>query len=99
MLELYEDPRYEDVQTCKLFRALEAAMQIQKRKVLVGPNDSVGIMLFNTVSLRYVPLIIRRNDPNTRTNALVSADQEKRERYGRCGPQERHVCVSANSHR
>ncbi|KAI0682970.1 ku70-like protein [Cerioporus squamosus] len=48
MLELYEDPRYEDVQTCKLLTALEAAMQIQKRKVLVGPNDAVGIMLFNT---------------------------------------------------
>ncbi len=63
MLELYEDPRYEDVQTCKLFRALEAAMQIQKRKVLVGPNDSVGIMLFNTVSLRYIPLTIRRDHP------------------------------------
>lgn len=50
MLELYEDPRYEDVQTCKLYVALEAAMQIQKRKVLVGPNDAVGVMLFNTVS-------------------------------------------------
>ena len=50
MLELYEDPRYEDVQTCKLFTALEAAVQIQKKKVLVGPNDAVGIMLFNTVS-------------------------------------------------
>ena len=53
MLELYEDPRYEDVQTCKLLTALEAAMQIQKRKVLVGPNDAVGIMLFNTVSPRH----------------------------------------------
>ena len=50
MLEMHEDPRYEDVQTCNLLMALEAAMQIQKRKVLVGPNDSVGIMLFNTVS-------------------------------------------------
>ena len=30
--------------------ALEAAMQIQKRKVMIGPNDSVGILLFNTVS-------------------------------------------------
>ncbi|RPD54794.1 ku70-like protein [Lentinus tigrinus ALCF2SS1-7] len=48
MLELYEDPRFEDVQTCKLLTALEAAMQVQKRKVLVGPNDAVGIMLFNT---------------------------------------------------
>ncbi|KAI0353683.1 ku70-like protein [Trametes cingulata] len=48
MLEMREDERYEDVQTCNLMIALEAAMQIQKRKVLVGPNDAVGIMLFNT---------------------------------------------------
>ncbi|KAI0833848.1 ku70-like protein [Trametes gibbosa] len=48
MLEMCEDDRYEDVQTCKLMVALEAAMQIQKKKVLVGPNDAVGIMLFNT---------------------------------------------------
>ncbi|KAM5544081.1 hypothetical protein V8D89_002267 [Ganoderma adspersum] len=48
MLELREDPRYEDVQTSNLMVALEAAMQIQKRKVLVGPNDSVGVVLFNT---------------------------------------------------
>ena len=53
MLELYEDPRYEDVKTCNLLMALEAAMLIQKRKVMIGPNDSVGIMLFNTVS--YTP--------------------------------------------
>ncbi|KAI0750167.1 ku70-like protein [Daedaleopsis nitida] len=56
MLELYEDARYEDVQTCKLFTSLEAAMQIQKKKVLVGPNDAVGIMLFNTT---------RRNESGT----------------------------------
>ncbi len=49
MLELREDPDYEDVKTCHLLIALEAAMQVQKRKVLVGPNDAVGIMLFNTV--------------------------------------------------
>ncbi|KAJ3572879.1 hypothetical protein NP233_g2790 [Leucocoprinus birnbaumii] len=48
MLELRDDPNYEDVKICHLFTALEAAMQIQKRKILVGPNDSVGIMLFNT---------------------------------------------------
>ncbi|KAH9948578.1 ku70-like protein [Amylocystis lapponica] len=48
MLELHDDPKYEDMQTCHLFTALEAAMQIQKRKVLVGPNDAVGVMLFNT---------------------------------------------------
>jgi ATP-dependent DNA helicase 2 subunit 1 len=49
MLALYEDPNYEDTQTCHLYTALEAAMQIQKKKIIVGPNDSVGILLFNTV--------------------------------------------------
>jgi len=53
MLKLYDDPKYEDVQTCHLYTALEAAMQIQKKKIIVGPNDSVGILLFNTV--RYKP--------------------------------------------
>ncbi|KZT06069.1 ku70-like protein [Laetiporus sulphureus 93-53] len=48
MLELYDDPKYENVQTCHLLTALEAAMQIQKKKVVVGPDDAVGIMLFNT---------------------------------------------------
>jgi ATP-dependent DNA helicase 2 subunit 1 len=52
MLELYDDPNYEDsVPTCHLYTALEAAMQIQKKKIIVGPNDSVGILLFNTVRL------------------------------------------------
>lgn len=51
MLALHEDPNYEDLQTCHLYTALEAAMQIQKKKVIVGPADSVGIMLFNTVRL------------------------------------------------
>lgn len=49
MLALYEDPNYEDTQTCHLYTALEAAMQIEKKKIIVGPNDSVGILLFNTV--------------------------------------------------
>lgn len=48
MLELRDDPNYEDAKTCHLFTALEAATQIQKRKIVVGPNDSVGIMIFNT---------------------------------------------------
>ncbi|KAG5352384.1 hypothetical protein C0989_002575 [Termitomyces sp. Mn162] len=48
MQELREDPNYEDTKTCHLFAALEAAVQTQKKKVIVGPNDSVGIMLFNT---------------------------------------------------
>lgn len=47
-----DDPRYEpgEVKTCHLQTALEAAVEIQKKKVIVGPNDSVGILLFNTVS-------------------------------------------------
>ena len=49
MLELREDARDQNVQTCHLFTALEAAMQFQKRKIIAGPNDSVGILLFNTV--------------------------------------------------
>jgi len=49
MLKLRDDPNYEDTKTCHLYTALEAAMQIQKKKVIVGPNDSVGILLFNTV--------------------------------------------------
>ena len=53
MLALYEDPKYEDTQTCHLYTALEAAMQIQKKKIIVGPNDSIGILLFNTVR-RYI---------------------------------------------
>ncbi|KAF9231369.1 SPOC like C-terminal domain-containing protein [Melanogaster broomeanus] len=48
MHELRDDPVYEDVKTSHLLTALDAAMQIQKKKVIVGPNDSVGILLFNT---------------------------------------------------
>ncbi|KAI9001483.1 ku70-like protein [Trametes punicea] len=48
MLQMREDERYEDTKTCNLMISLEASMQIMKRKVLVGPNDAVGIMLFNT---------------------------------------------------
>ena len=48
-MRLYDDSKYEGVQTCHLYTALEAAMQIQKKKIIVGPNDSFGILLFNTV--------------------------------------------------
>ena len=51
MLELRDDPTYEDssVKTCNIMVALDAVMQIQKKKVIVGPNDSVGVMFFNIV--------------------------------------------------
>ncbi|KAI0346241.1 Ku DNA-binding complex, Ku70 subunit [Trametopsis cervina] len=50
MLALRDDPNYEDdsVKTSHILTALDAAMQIQKKKVTVGPNDAVGIMFFNT---------------------------------------------------
>lgn len=54
MHELRDDPAYENVQTCHLLSALDAAMQIQKKKVVVGPNDSIGILLFNTVRCFYI---------------------------------------------
>ncbi|KAF8468534.1 SPOC like C-terminal domain-containing protein [Russula ochroleuca] len=48
MLALRGDPNYENTKTSRLLTALDAAVQIQKRKVVVGPYDSVGIMLYNT---------------------------------------------------
>jgi hypothetical protein len=51
MLALHEDQSYENKKTSHLLTALDAAAQIQKRKVVVGPYDSVGIMLYNTVRL------------------------------------------------
>ncbi|KAI0294877.1 SPOC like C-terminal domain-containing protein [Multifurca ochricompacta] len=48
MLALRDDPNHEDAKTSHLLSALDAAVQIQKRKVVVGPYDSVGIMLYNT---------------------------------------------------
>lgn len=68
MLELHEDSKYEDMQSCHLFTALEAVMQIQKRKVTVGPNDAVGIMLFNTV----MAVVIKLKEISTHSNAFGS---------------------------
>ncbi|THU98368.1 Ku DNA-binding complex Ku70 subunit [Dendrothele bispora CBS 962.96] len=49
MLEPREDPDDEDMpMKCHLSVALDAAMQIQKKKMISGPNDSTGILLFNT---------------------------------------------------
>lgn len=52
MQKLRDDHVYEGVQTSNLLGALDAALRIQKRKATVGPADSVGILLFNTVSDR-----------------------------------------------
>ncbi|KIM53000.1 hypothetical protein SCLCIDRAFT_18053 [Scleroderma citrinum Foug A] len=61
MQELRDDPVYEDVKTSHLLTALDAAMQVQKKKVISGPNDWVGILLYNTS---------RRNENNTRTSEI-----------------------------
>ena len=53
MLALHDDPNFEDAKTCHLLGALNAAVQIQKRKVIVGPYDSVGVMFYNTVRFSY----------------------------------------------
>lgn len=58
MQELRDDPVYEGVQTSHLLEALDAAMKIQKRKVVVGPMDSVGILLFNVVRERTLAKLI-----------------------------------------
>ena len=49
MHKLKDAPKVRGQQTSNLLSALEAAMQVQKRKVIVGSNDAVGILLFNTV--------------------------------------------------
>ena len=49
MLALHDDTNRENAKTSHLLSALHAAVQIQKRKVVVGPYDSVGIMFYNTV--------------------------------------------------
>lgn len=58
MQESRDDPVYEGVKTSHLLEALDAAMQIQKRKIIVGPADSVGILLFNTVRRRTLVKLI-----------------------------------------
>lgn len=85
MLSLYDDPNYEDVQTCHLYAALEAAMQIQKKKIIVGPNDSVGILLFNTVRLKLCGSIIvfEQSDysrPESRSKAKAMLQKSRKTR-------------------
>ncbi|EJD06786.1 ku70-like protein [Fomitiporia mediterranea MF3/22] len=48
MQAFHDDSNKEGSQTSHLFAALQAAMKLQKRKVVVGPNDAAGILLFNT---------------------------------------------------
>lgn len=76
MLALHDHPEYENLRTCHLYTALEAAMNIEKRKVMVGPNDAVGIMLFNTVKL---------SAPRaTRSIFILVTDKKKRVRWSEC---------------
>lgn len=61
MQELRDDAVYEDVKTSHLLTALDAAMHVQKKKTVSGPNDWVGILLYNTS---------RPNESNGRTSEI-----------------------------
>lgn len=63
MQELHDDPKNEGRKISNLHLALEAAMQIQKRKVIVGPNDAVGILLFNTVRITDITFVTFCSSP------------------------------------
>ena len=88
MQALYDDPKEEGAKTSRLLYALEAAMQIQKRKVVVGPNDAAGILLFNTVSSHHF-LSTRQ----LQTPIIVSKERETRTRCH--GVQKRNISISA----
>ena len=60
MLALRDDPKFENSKSSRLLTALDAAVQIQKRKVVVGPYDSVGIMFYNTVRFYFCSLYSRQ---------------------------------------
>lgn len=82
MLEPHDDPVYEDVQTSHFLTALEAAIQVQKKKVIVGPNDAVGIMLFNTVRNTFLLLPLphvcrRRYHRHGTVNLLVKGSKSR----------------------
>jgi hypothetical protein len=91
MQELRDDPKYEGgVKTSHLLTALEAAMQIQKKKVIVGPNDSVGILLFNTVrtatmlrrsgySICFRRRIMRQESMGTKSNLIITLFSQSRQ--------------------
>ena len=51
MLELRESRTSPGEQTSHVQAVLNIAVQLQKRKVITSPNDLVGIMFYNTVSL------------------------------------------------
>lgn len=44
----FDSPIYQDIQTTRLASCLEAVISVGRKKVIVGPNDCMGIMLFNT---------------------------------------------------
>jgi ATP-dependent DNA helicase 2 subunit 1 len=83
MLAVHEDPSYEDKKTSHLLTAIDAAVQIQKRKVVVGPYDSVGIMLYNTVRLLLRIMCALGNDVSTqaRRNESGSGSEIKKGTY------------------
>jgi hypothetical protein len=90
MLALRDDPVYEDVKTCHVLTALEAAMQIQKKKIIVGPNDSVGILLFNTVRANLIPPRRFHNG----TNLWHERHGKARQRVKAQKSRKTHICIN-----
>jgi hypothetical protein len=86
MLALHDDPNSENSKTSHLLTALYAAVQIQKRKVVVGPYDSVGIMFYNTVRLLSPILLLFAND-------LTRVDAKERG-WSWFRDKERDICLS-----
>jgi ATP-dependent DNA helicase 2 subunit 1 len=93
MLSLYDDPIYEGVQTSCVLTALEAAVKIQKRKVLVGPHDSVGVMLYNVVRTSLPCLRATFLFAQEKRNAPLEGTELKRG----CFVQQRIAPVSADT--
>ena len=105
MQTVYSDPKDDNGDNPRkishVFAALEAAMEVQKRKVIVGPNDSVGIVMFNTVCLIFL-FDVRifhfsflktraaaegcRSWPGVSHEHLRRTELPKRHRAGRSGP-------------
>lgn len=76
MQESRDDPVYEGVRTSHLLEALDATAKIQKRKVIVGPADSVGILLFNTVRGITLKTSPRNSRGRPKPTASQSLDQK-----------------------
>ncbi|KAH8986236.1 hypothetical protein EDB86DRAFT_2832744 [Lactarius hatsudake] len=71
MLALRDDPNFEDVKTFHFLGALNAAVQIKNRKVIMGPYDSVGCSTTSTLE----PMILLRSPSLARDNPYLLSEE------------------------